>query len=375
MICPAYPSSALCLPSPMSARSMACKVTSGAMFGRFFRAETTCRPDNDNAGSPRWEHTFIRELSKSLVDASSAQSDTPIEQTRSCLQTAICTFEASTSAASEKADLLRNILALDLPSTMLTVLPKLEFEAQKEVMRLFHQILQYGTAPVFDYVRSHKEVLQLLIDGCGNEEVALHCHMMLRSCTIHSELVVCMLEANFATELLKLAQHQIFDISSDAFSSLHELLLTHKSVAAAHLETNFKEFFDSYNALLQTEDYVTKRQALRLLGEIILDRKFRSVMKSYVCEERYLQVLMNLLRDSSKAVQLDAFHVFKVFAASPDKRPRVHQILSRNRERLVKLLESLGKNDDEGFLEDQKAVVQALWMLEALPTGTKNNHP
>jgi calcium binding protein 39 len=250
---------------------------------------------------------------------------------------------------------------------MLSALPKLEFEVRKDVMRLINLILQLATMPVFDYVRGHPQILQLLKDGCGNPEVALHCHMMLRSCCKHAELLQCLLEAGFATELLKLTQHSTFDISSDAFSSLRELLLTHKEKAAAHIDTHFREFFVPYNDLLQAEDYVTKRQALRLLGEILLDRRFMRVMLAYVVDEQFLQIHMNLLRESSKAIQADAFHVFKIFAANPNKPPRVNQILLRNREKLIKLLDTLGKDGDESFASDRKAVVQALQKLEPLP--------
>jgi len=363
MICPAYPSSALCLPTPASARSMACKVSSGTMFGRLFPSAAAL-PDAGVNSSTRRLQDLIRALSKHLSNASLAQSATLMEHARSCKQDAIDIFEASTYADAEKAELLQGFLALDLPATMLGVLPKLEFEVKKTIMRLFHKMVQVGAEAVFDYVRSHKKVLQLLLDGCRNAEVALHCHTMLRSCTLHSELVVFMLDAGFATELLQIAQHQDFDISSDAFSSLRALLLTHKSEAAAHLEAHFKEFFGPYNELLLSQNYVTKRQSLRLLGEILLDRKYKKVMHVYVSGEQFLQVSMNLLRDDSNAIQSDAFHVFKVFAAVPKKRPRVQQILLRNRDRLVKLLESLGKSCDESFLQDRDAVIQALWQLE-----------
>jgi len=333
------------------------------MFGRLF-PNTAALTNNGVNSSPRRLQDLIRGLSKNLSNASLAQSADLMDQARSCIQDAIDVFEASTYTDAEKAELLTGFLALDLPATMLGVLPNLEFEVQKTIMRLFHKMVQVGAEAVFDYVRSHQKVLQLLLDGCGNAEVALHCHMMLRSCTLHSELAVCMLEAGFATELLKLAQHQIFDISADAFSSLRALLLTHPKEAAAHLEAHFKEFVIAYNELLQTEDYVTKRQGLRLLGEILLDRKYMKVMQMYVWEEQSLQVSMNLLRDDSKAIRSDAFHVFKVFAAVPNKRPRVQHILLRNRERLVKLLESLSKSNDESFLQDLDAVIQALWQLE-----------
>jgi len=362
---------------------MACKVTSGGMFSRLFGAETTCLPDGENyenkcctdtvkGGSLQSVMGVIQDLSSILDDVSSAAlNNIPMAQIRSLLQDSICAFEAPTISADERAELLRRVLALDLPAKMLAALSCLEFEARKDVMRFFHQILQDASGPVLHYVHSHQQVLQLLVAGCGKEDIALHCHMMLRSCTQQKQIVVCMLQAGFASELVKLAHHQIFDISSDAFSSLHALLLTHKSVAATYLEVHFKEFFESYSDLLRTENYATNRQALRLLGEIVLDRKYSKVMKLYIQEAQFLQVLMNLLRDNSKAIQVDAFHVFKVFAAASDKRPRVHQILIKNRDRLVKLLESLGEeNNGESFLQDQRAVVEALWSLESLPAKT-----
>jgi calcium binding protein 39 len=227
-----------------------------------------------------------------------------------------------------------------------------------------------------------------LFEGCGNPEVALHCHMMLRNCCKHAELVKIMLEYGFATRddgLVKLARHATFDISSDAFSSLRELLLTHKAEGAQYLDSHFREFFTLYNELLQVQDYVTKRQALRLLGEILLDRKFMRVMLAYVGDEQFLQIHMNLLRENqslstgSKAIQADAFHIFKIFAANPNKPPRVHQILLKNRDRLIKLLDSLApidtspkssKEADDSFAQDRRAVLQALRGLESLPTNT-----
>jgi calcium binding protein 39 len=302
-------------------------------------------------------------------------SNDPLAQSAdSCsyIQDLLNAIEASTYTDAEKAQLFQGMLDADLPARALEVLPSLEFEAQKNIMRLFHKMVLLGAEAVFEYVRSHHRILQLLLDGCGNVEVALHCHTMLQSCTLHSDLVVCMLEAGFAMELLKLAQHQSFDISADAFYSLRALLLTHKPEAAAYLEAHFKDFFVPYNELLQTADYVAKRQGLRLLGNILLDRKFTQVLNMYVWEGQFLQVTMNLLRDSSKAVQADAFHVFKVFAVVPHKRSSVRQILLKNRDRLVKLLDSLGQGCAETFLHDQSAVIVALWALESCSSRKKS---
>lgn len=65
---------------------------------------------------------------------------------------------------------------------------------------------------------------------------------------------------------------------------------------------------------------------------------------------------MNLLRDKSKNIQFEAFHVFKVFVANPNKPKTVQDILSKNQEKLLKFLADFhnDRTDDEQF-NDEKA--------------------
>ena len=73
-------------------------------------------------------------------------------------------------------------------------------------------------------------------------------------------------------------------------------------------------FFERYNRILiQSNSYVTKRQSIKLLGEILLDRANYSVMTEYVDRGEHLKLCMNLLKDDRKMVQYEGFHVFKVF--------------------------------------------------------------
>ena len=72
-------------------------------------------------------------------------------------------------------------------------------------------------------------------------------------------------------------------------------------------------FFERYNRILiQSNSYVTKRQSIKLLGEILLDRANYSVMTEYVDRGEHLKLCMNLLKDDRKMVQYEGFHVFKV---------------------------------------------------------------
>lgn len=98
--------------------------------------------------------------------------------------------------------------------------------------------------------------------------------------------------------------------------------------------------FTEYEKLLHSDNYVTKRQSLKvfllpvqlhsllfeiyslglmhpftfsqLLGELLLDRHNFTVMTSYISRAENLKLMMNLLRDDSRNIQFEAFHVFKV---------------------------------------------------------------
>ncbi|XP_022874713.1 putative MO25-like protein At4g17270 isoform X2 [Olea europaea var. sylvestris] len=43
------------------------------------------------------------------------------------------------------------------------------------------------------------------------------------------------------------------------------------------------------------------------------------IRKHYIAEVLQLKVMMRLLKDSSKNIQISAFHIFKVFVANPSK--------------------------------------------------------
>ena len=48
-------------------------------------------------------------------------------------------------------------------------------------------------------------------------------------------------------------------------------------LAADFLEANFDKVFTHYQKLLHSDNYVTRRQSLKLLGELLLDRHNFSV--------------------------------------------------------------------------------------------------
>jgi len=74
---------------------------------------------------------------------------------------------------------------------------------------------------------------------------------------------------------------------------------------------------------------------------------------------------MTLLKDDRKMVQYEAFHVFKVFVANPNKSDEVKRILVKNRGRLLKFLPGFleGRTDDDQFLDEKSFLVRQIEML------------
>lgn len=282
---------------------------------------------------------------------------------------------ATTSRCERSREAARRLLAADVPSRLVVCLGVLDFEVQKDAIRLFEVLLKMGAlsdvgTQIIEYVVSHPSILQLLLEGAGTPKVHWQCAQMIRNCACSPHLVKALAEKGAANRLMELMQHQNFDIASEAFSCLKELLLGQKEVSSEFLEANFQDVFGMWHALLQDEeDYVRQRQALKLLGEILLDRSFMEVMVQYVSNEQFLQIHMKLLRHSSKAIQTDAFHVFKAFVGNPSKPRRVQQILYQNKDKLEKHLSTFyaRREGDDAFLGDLNAVIAMIQALEPPP--------
>jgi len=246
----------------------------------------------------------------------------------------------------EGMELFEHLLAYDVPMRLVEALPRLNFEARKDAMNIFSVLLwpevsQRVGHSFRKYLRAHSSIFHSLVWGFQDEDTALHCGVILRSCMRYKELAQAFLESRLLLDLIKHAQHPAVDISGDAFGCLREALLTHRELASQWLEANFTDFFGPYSELLHTENYIVQRQALILLSNMLLDYNFRRVMVSFVSEEKHLQICMNLLRDPSHTIQVETFHTFKLFVANPSKPPRIEQILFKNRSRLSELLQGL----------------------------------
>jgi calcium binding protein 39 len=152
-----------------------------------------------------------------------------------------------------------------------------------------------------------------------------------------------------------------FEIASDASATFREALTRHKDIASEFLSANYDRFMREYTEMLEKGNYVTRRQSLKLLGEILLDAVHVNSMLKYVAQVENLCLMMNLMRDESKSIQFEAFHIFKVFVANPDKPQSVTLILSKNKAKLMTYLEDFqADREDESFQEERGMLLKLL---------------
>jgi calcium binding protein 39 len=306
----------------------------------------------------------------------------------------------------------KSFTADNLMSGLIEELKRLPFEARKSSAAIFNYLLVCGMdgadcgqfASVSNafggYVLSCANVIICsLVKGhdcrnTGSVDVTLLCGSMLRSCLRHVDLYEWILGDPQCERLVYPFLEQIvhdpnFDVSSDALETVRVMLTgscppeipaapspeetqyrqSVEAIASEFLSRKYAEVIDvRINQCLSSQsNYMTRRMTLQLLSTILLNRSNYAVMIQYISSSQNLVTVLNLLRDPSPHITLDAFQVFKIFVANPAKPPEVAKILFDNKVKLVKYLEGLHKErerSDEQFRDEKGLVIGTLEELE-----------
>jgi len=320
------------------------------------------------------------ELVKSLRDGLIAMDKTPKTEKPNTeeLSKVLITIKITLYGDNEHEPNQETVLSLanefysnDVLGPLLTNLSRFEFETKKDIVLIFNNLLrrQVGSrSPTVDYIYKNTSILEALVTGYEIADIALNCGAMLKECSRHESLTKIIVLSPNLWKFFKFVEVSNFDIASDAFATFKELLTKHKTLVAEFLEKNYDKFFEAYTGLLNSVNYVTKRQSLKLLGELLLDRANFNIMTKYISDQQNLKLMMTLLREKSRNIQFEAFHVFKVFVANPNKPQPILHILVKNKEKLVMFLQNFhnekGGEDDQ--FNDEKAFL--LKQIQQLPT-------
>jgi hypothetical protein len=154
-----------------------------------------------------------------------------------------------------------------------------------------------------------------------------------------------------------------FEVSADAIATLTAILTApeHKAAIGSFLIEQADAFFPLYMSMLQPfvgePKYTLQLQALKLLGELLLDREHFDLMVGFIQRTRHLRAVMTLLRSKQSAIQFEAFHVFKIFVANPRKPDPIVEVLVANKDKLVSFLRGLQNDRQDDQFHDEKALL------------------
>lgn len=299
-------------------------------------------------------------------------------------------------------ELLSLIIQDDLLFTLATNIHKLPFESRKDAQVVFSTAFRYKPAGASDpqvlhhVIQYRPEIIIALCKGYDRRESAMPCGGVLREALKYDSIAALLLydepTPDGKTRDLASVNPDVpssgegvfwkffdwidkgaFEVSADAFNTFRDILTKHKNLVAGYLQTNFELFFSRYNTMLiQSESYVTKRQSIKLLGEILLDRANYNVMTQYVDSGEHLKIIMKLLRDDRRMINYEGFHVFKVFVANPNKSVAVQRILISNREKLLRFLPNFleDRTEDEQFNDEKSFLIRQIENLPGAPVAT-----
>ncbi|XP_043571147.1 calcium binding protein 39, like 1 [Chiloscyllium plagiosum] len=219
-----------------------------------------------------------------------------------------------------------------------------------------------GIQQTLRWVAVQEVVLPMLLKGYETPEIALNCGIMLRECIRYESLAKIILYSEQFYDFFRYVELSTFDIASDAFASFKDLLTRHRLISAHFLEKNYDKIFIEYEKLLHSGNYVTKRQCLKLLGELLLDRHNYNIMSKYTSKPENLKLMMNLLRDKSRNIQSEAFHVFKLFVATSNISQPVLDILLKNQSKLIEFLSKFQcvRTDDKQFSDEKNYLIKQI---------------
>lgn len=153
------------------------------------------------------------------------------------------------------AELSKAILQEDLMTVLLSNINILGIETRKDLSVIFCNLLKKNIGGFVEHVAGNAALIDLMLQGYMTE-AALTCGVMIRDCLRYEALARLLLASEHIWQFFKVYVHlPNFDIASDAFNTLKELLVIpkHRHVATEFMEKNCDKLLEHYDVGLHAE--------------------------------------------------------------------------------------------------------------------------
>lgn len=285
------------------------------------------------------------------------------------IRNSLCGNGGDSAAANESSlQLARQLKSSGIIVNLLGNMARLPHEARKELVTIYKVLLRKNMDGFLEHMTQEKpDIIDKLWEGCGCADIALTCGVIIRAGVKYRIFTEVVLGRPSFWALLDTYIHQLgFDVATDAFSTLVEIVTgPHEDLTASFLLEHFDTFFRKFEAALLSENYMTRRRSLKLLGDLLLRKGNAYVLRRFIEDKHYLRVIMLLLRDNSSNIQFEAFHIFKLFVANPTREKDIEDVLLRNRDKLLAYLCNFQDGKlDEGSKADREVLLNVLTSLD-----------
>ena len=129
-------------------------------------------------------------------------------------------------------------------------LDSISFEARKDTALIFNNLTRKNINNFVDYLKEHMTIIDKLIQGYVSTESALNCGAMLRETIRYDNLSRYILYSDLLWEFFDIYVHlPNFEIASDAFGTLKDLLTTpkHPHIAEEFMSRNSEKLLEKYD--------------------------------------------------------------------------------------------------------------------------------
>lgn len=227
--------------------------------------------------------------------------------------------------------------------------------AQQDVGLIFKYLFRERKEHCINFFFEREDLLIVLVTGYAHPDGAHARGSILRQCARQVRLCKWIIKSTYFYNFFEYVQLPIFELASDAFATFNLILVRHKKISAKFLKKNFEKVFENWNDLLLSRNYVTKRQALKVLKDLLLDRAFYKVMMLYVNSKDCLSVVLTgVILAKSAVLRTETYHLLKIFILNPRKSAPVIKLLKKKQ---AKLLEALQKIKSSPAIEVELAQV------------------
>lgn len=252
---------------------------------------------------------------------------------------------------------------------------ELDFEVRKALVAVVRRCVVNDFAGFrTKYLPLHVEDVAALLDHFGNSDAAPLAGSLLReivgsSPSLHMGVMTAApaaadyapLNAGVVSLMTTHVNAASFDVASEALATITALVNSNRAALRELLEAQHEAFFGAFACMLGSKAYVPQLEGLKLLSDLLLDKDNFAVMVRFVASGAHLRCIMTLMRHPQPTVQFEAFHVFKLFVANPEKSDAVRAILVPNAPKLIAFMRVLcNDKDDPEFIKERVLVIQKL---------------